>query len=276
MGNQLNIRVASEISERLDKIASLLEEKGLIKEAYEIDEITDTIEAMTKFPPEAVELAKELGIRLTPETASEIVKKYYKPGMEQKLKQEGLLDKEAFGLSPKTKKLILLAALLANTLIPQAEAKTRDIDMYKIPDFPIVVKFDQLRGVSRGSDERLYDPDDLKDLKKRDPKSFKIVMDAYNKQQEEKQKLRDLRKKTMEQAQETLKKMPEKIKKVKYTDLLRDEFGNTGTLITYEDGSKDLLGDIIENGRSLRSILEKKGEIKVDPNAERVVLPKCS
>lgn len=37
------------LSERLDKVASVLEEKGLIKEAEELDVISNTIEAKRPF-----------------------------------------------------------------------------------------------------------------------------------------------------------------------------------------------------------------------------------
>lgn len=250
------------VTKRLDKIATELENCGYIKEAREIDAVSDVIEAMANFPPQAIELARELGIRLTPETASKIVSEYYDPKMEKQLKQESKdVTKEAMQLSPKTKKFMLLAMYLANAFLSQVSAKN--------PDKPILVRLDQFEG--RGRQEHIYTPRDLQMLKERDPKTYSIVMNAYYKQQAGKEYVQEIKQNQERRTKEMdIYKMPATMKKVKDRDLLRDEFGNTGTLITYEDGTKELLGDIIDRGQSLRTRLERAGEIKVDPNAERV------
>lgn len=254
----------TKIAAMLDKVANSLEELGDIKSAYEIDKITDTIEAMAKFPPEVVQLAQELGIRLTPETAAKIVAEHYDPKSEQQLKQE-LSTKEAMKVSMKAKKLALLAMLLANTFLSQVRAEKLDK--------PIIVNIPGFEG--KGRQEYIYTPDDLEQLKKRDPKTYAVIMDLYYKQQAQGELAKERREFIRRQQEKTQKGQPATMKKVKRQELLHDEFGNTATFTIYEDGSKELLGDIIENGRSLRTTLEKAGEIKVDPTAERVTPPRC-
>jgi hypothetical protein len=231
----------------MDKIADRAEAAGLIPEAYALDKIADTLEAMGNFPPEAQELAKQLGITLNKQTAAEIVKKYL--GSSAPLGADG--TKEAMPVNPKFRSLVMLATILAAGFIADVAAKAQ----------PITVNFP--------TGAVTYTAKDLKQLEKQDPKSFAVVMDAYNLQQAQAQSRSEI-----SQSNQDRMKGQEKPKgydkPTKNVEELSDAFGNQGRLITYTDGTKNLEGDIMQGGVSLRGLLERKGDIPFNPKAERV------
>lgn len=237
----------SKIAGALDKIADSLESHGYLKEAYELDKISESLEAMDTFPPEAVQLARELGITLNAQNAAEIVAKYLNTPS-----TGGIGDKEAMGISPKIRSLAMLAVILASSFISQVEAKGS----------PITVKAPQGGTVT-------YTAKDLRQLEKGDPKSFAIVMDNYHKQEAEHHKSRFQDSVNVDDAQNS-RKPGQADKTVKNVEELKDAFGNTARLITYTDGKKKLEGDIMHGGVSLRDKLVRSGEIPFTPNAPMV------
>lgn len=238
----------AKIAGYLDNIADRVEAAGFKKEASEIDAVSDTLEAMAKFPPQAVELARSLGINLTPQNAAEIVKKYFDP------KVTGDMSKEAL-MTPKVKSLAFLAALLVSNFIGSVEAKGK----------PITVRFP--------TGTVTYTAQDLKQLEKGDPKSFAVVMDVYEKQQAEATSTAEISKSNLDRMKGQEK--PQGYDKpTKNIEEMNDEFGNSARLVTYTDGTKKLEGDIYHGGVSFRDKLTRSGEIPHDPSAKH--LPKQS
>jgi len=223
----------------IDRVIKQVISKGRIREAYSLYKISQVVEALNKFPPEAVQLAKELGITLTPENAAEIVAKYSNPAISADI------SKEALDMKSQAKSLALLAALLANTFISSVEAKGKPIT------------------INTNFGPKTYSAQELKQLKKSDPKSFSIVMGLYNKQQGSRM---DVEEKNVlhEKQVAQMPKPGEEMKTVKDREDLEDEFGNKARLITYEDGTKKLEGDILHGGVSLRKKLLSRGEILPD------------
>lgn len=225
-------KVATDIDHVIRQVLS----KGRFREAYSLYKISQIVEALDTFPPEAVQLAKELGITLTPENAADIVAKYSDPAISADM------NKEALDMKSRTKSLAILAALLANTFISSVEAKNKPIT------------------INTNFGPKTYTSQELKQLEKSDPKSFAIVMGLYNKQQSSRM---DIEEKNVLH-EEQMAKMPrpgEGMKAIKDREELKDEFGNQARLITYEDGTKRLEGDILHGGVSLRKKLLARGEI---------------
>lgn len=183
-------------------------------------------EAKKKYSPKS--LAKELGINLTPQNAADIVKKYLNANVhEAKIK------------NPKLRNLAALAALLAAGFISAVQASGD----------PITVK------TPFGT--KTYEANDLKKLQKTDPKTFAIVMEMAGKQNDAYSK--GVYQRAMSY---TTDKAPAGYERAtKGIEELSDEFGNSGRLITFTDGTKELEGDILHGGVSFRKKLEQRGEI---------------
>lgn len=183
-------------------------------------------EAKKKYSPKS--LAKELGINLTPQNAADIVKKYLNANVhEAKIK------------NPKLRNLAALAALLAAGFISAVQASGD----------PITVK------TPFGT--KTYEANDLKKLQKTDPKTFAIVMEMAGKQNDAYSK--GVYQRAMGY---TTDKAPAGYERAtKGIEELSDEFGNSGRLITFTDGTKELEGDILHGGVSFRKKLEQRGEI---------------
>ena len=236
----------AKIAGHLDSIADRIEAAGLKKEALAIDAVSDTIEAMSKFTPQVVELARSLGINLNaPGVAAKIVAENFDPKATAELGA-----KEAL-MNPKAKSLAFLAALLVSNFIGSVEAKGK----------PITVRFPT--GVVT------YNAQDLKQLEKGDPKSFAVVMDAYEKQQAEAASTQEISK-SNEDRMRGQEKPQGYDKSTKNVEEMSDEFGNKARLITYTDGTKMLEGDMYHGGTSLRDKLTKSGDIPHDPSAKHL------
>ena len=235
----------SKIANDLDKIADSVESEGHREAALAIDKIADAIEAMSNFPPEAVELARELGITLNKGNAAKIVQQHLDP----KMTEDGM--KEAMKLNPKARSLAMLAAILAMGFINEVAAKGK----------PITVNFP--------TGAVTYTAKDLKNLEKGDPKTFAIVMDQYEKQQSQSQSQSEIDETTRSQAQKAGKPGYD-VKPTKNIEDLSDDFGNTARLITFTDGTKKLEGDIYHGGVSLRDKLTRSGEIPHEPDEKHL------
>lgn len=242
------LKIASDI----DNISEKMEASGRIKEAYALDKIADTLEAMVQFPPEAIQMARELGITLNPQNAAEIVKKYLNPKMMNAAPgAPGMESKEALNVNPKVRQFAVLAMILANAFIANVQAKGK----------PITVTFP--------TGTVTYDAKALKQLERSDPASFSLVMNQYEKQQSQAQSQREIDETARAQAQKAGKPSGYE-KPVKDTEHLNDDFGNTATLTTYTDGTKKLEGDIYHGGVSLRDKLTRSGEIPHEPGAKHL------
>jgi hypothetical protein len=235
----MDIRIANIVAS-LERVADSCEQRGLMKEAYDLDVIANTLEReagmmgfLKGLPAKAKQLAQSMGITLNAQNAADIVKKYYDPNVE--------MEKEA-AMKDKARQMAMLAAMLVTGFLSQVEAAKG----------PITVQF------PTGS--KTYSAQELKQLAKGDPKSFAVVMEQYQEQQAKGQQVRQERERSQERAQKAEK--PEAgAKVVKDRERLSDDFGNTAVLITYQDGTKELKDDILQGGVSLRKMLEDKGEI---------------
>lgn len=242
------LKIASDI----DSISEKMEASGRVKEAYALDKIADTLEAMTQFPPEAIQMARQLGISLNPQNAAEIVKKYLNPKLLNSAPgAPDMENKEALDVSPKLRQYAALAMILASSFIASIQAKGK----------PITVTFP--------TGTITYNAKDLKQLEKSDPASFALVMNQYEKQQAQAQSQREIDETARAQAQKAGKPSGYE-KSVKDTEHLSDDFGNTATLITYTDGTKKLEGDIYHGGVSLRDKLTRSGKIPHEPGAKHL------
>lgn len=232
----------------LDKIAERVEASGLTEEALALDKVADALEAMTNYPPQAIQLARELGITLNPQTVAEIITKYSNPPMGA----TGDLSKEALAVNPKLRQFVALAALLASSFLSSVEAKGNPVT------------------VNTPFGQKTYSVQDLKQLKKADPKSFAIVMEQYNQQEKQNLHSRTQDSITTDESRSAPKPgVSDKV--VKNVEDMSDDFGNEARLITYNDGTKYLEGDILQNGVSLRDKLTRSGEIPHDPSGQRAV-----
>jgi hypothetical protein len=186
-------------------------------------------EAKKKYSPKL--LAKELDINLTPDQMTEIVKKYLNANIHEA------------GVKPKVRQLAALAALIAAGFISAVQAENEPIT--------IQTPFGQ----------KTYEAKDLRKLQKTDPKTFAVVMEMSKKQNDA------FSKRLFQRAMGyTTDKAPTGYEKiVKNTEDMNDEFGNEARLITYTDGSQELLGDMLGGaagaGVSFRKTLESRGEI---------------
>jgi len=235
------------LANALDNIANSIESSGYAKEALALDKIADTLEAMSTFSPEAIQMARELGITLNAQNSAEIVAKYLNtPSV------GGMEDKEAMGVSPRIRSLAMLAMVLASSFLSEVAAKGK----------PITINAPQGGTIT-------YSVNDLKQLEKGDPKSFAIVMENYHKQEAMHQKSRFQDSLTVDDSQNS-QKPGEAAKSVKNVEELKDAFGNTARLITYTDGKKKLEGDIMHGGVSLRDKLVRSGEIPFNSSDTRV------
>jgi hypothetical protein len=226
-------KVASDIDYVIKQIVS----RGKIREAYSLYKVAQVIEALDKFPPDIVQLAKDIGVILTPENIAEIITKYSNPSIPMDM------NKEAFDMKSRTKSLALLAAMLVNTFISSVEAKGKPIT------------------VNTNFGPKTYTAQELKQLKKTDPKSFSIILKLYMEQQDSRMDVEN--KKELHEQVMKGKPLPGKeMKAVKEREDLEDDFGNKARLITYEDGTKKLEGDILHGGVSLRKKLLERGEIQ--------------
>jgi hypothetical protein len=241
----------SKIAGDIDKIADSVESRGHTEAALALDKIADTLEAMAKFPPEAIQLARQLGINLTPQNAAEIVKKYHDPKADVGGPGVGGDPMKEAMMNPKMRSLVMLASILAMGFINEVAAKGK----------PITVNFP--------TGAITYDAKELKNLEKGDPKTFAIVMDQYEKQQSQAQSQSEISKTVRDQAQGAPKPGYD-TKPTKNVEELNDEFGNSARLITYTDGTKSLEGDIFHGGVSLRDKLTRSGEIPHDPSAKHL------
>lgn len=218
----------------VDVISDRLQEAGLAEEAGRLDVVADALEAMGGVPgidPRAIELAKNLGITLTPENAADIVEKYFKPGV-------GAVSGEVEAAMGKAQQLAMLAALLVSGFIGSVQAQNEPIT------------------VNTPFGTKTYSARDLKSLSRTDPKTFAIIMEQHGKQQKGRYQ------RTMQRGL-GLGETPsgEYGKPTKGIEELSDDFGNYGRLITFEDGTKELKGDILHGGVSFRKKLEQRGEI---------------
>lgn len=229
----------------LDSIAEKVEASGLTDEALALDKVADALEAMGNFPPQALQLAKELGITLNKQNAADIVKQYLGKAP---VDEAGM--KEALALNPKLRSLAMLATILAAGFVADVAAKGS----------PINITFDN--GMIQ-----TYTAKDLKNLEKSDPKTFSIVMDQYEKQQAQAASQSEISQTTQNKAQKATQP-GYGVKPTKNIEDLKDQFGNEARLITYTDGSKSMEGDIYHGGVSLRDKLTRSGEISPDPSAK--------
>lgn len=219
----------------IDVLADKLQEAGLAEEAGRLDVVADALEAMGGLPgidPRAIELAKNLGITLTPENAADIVEKYFKPGA-------GQIPGEVEAAMSNANKFALLAALLVSGFINSIQAQNEPIT------------------VNTPFGNKTYSARELKSLSKTDPKTFAIVMEQHGKQQ---------RGRSQRLMQKGLRmpegpSIPGYEKATKNFEQLSDDFGNTAQFITFTDGTKELKGDILHGGVSFRKKLEQRGEI---------------
>lgn len=192
---------------------------------YEKLIMATVIESKKRYSPK--DMAKDLGITLTPESAAELVKKYLNASVHEAK------------VNPKIRQLAALAALLAAGFISAVQAQNE----------PVTVR--SSFGV------KTYEAKDLKRLQKTDPKTFAIIMEKVRKQNDTFSK--SLYQRAMGYSTDKAPSGYERI--TKNIEDLSDDFGNTGRLITYTDGSKDLEGDIMHGGVSFRKKLERRGEI---------------
>lgn len=218
----------------VDVVADKLQEAGLADEAGRLDVVADVLEAMGGMPgidQRAIELAKNLGITLTPENAADIVEKYFKPGV-------AAVPGEVEAAMGRAQQLAMLAALLVSGFIGSVQAQQEPIT------------------VNTPFGAKTYSVNDLKTLSKRDPKTFAIIMEQHGKQSEG-------RYRRLMQRGRGLGETPsgEYGKATKGIEELSDDFGNSGRLITFTDGTKELKGDILHGGVSFRKKLEQRGEI---------------
>lgn len=229
----------SKIAADIENVVGSIISKGKIREAYNLYKIAQVVESLEKFPPDAVQLAKELGITLTPENAAEIVSKYSDPSISAEM------AREAIDMKSRAKSLALLAAMLANMFISSVEAGGKPIT------------------IQTNFGPQTYSAQEIKQLKKSDPKSFAILMNKYYEQQGTQTGLQE-QKVLHEKKMEQMPKPGEDMKTVKNIEEKKDQFGNEARLITYEDGTKKLEGDILQGGVSLRKLLLDRGEILPD------------
>lgn len=185
--------------------------------------------AKKKYSPKL--LAKELNINLTPEQMTQIVKKYLNASVHEAK------------VNPKIRQLVGLAALIAAGFINAVQAEDKPITV-QTPLGP-----------------QTYEAKDLKRLQKTDAKTFAVIMELAQKQQDA------YSKRLFQRAMGyTTDKAPTGYEKIlKNTEDLQDDFGNEARLITYTDGSQELLGDILGGAgggnTSYRKVLESRGEI---------------
>jgi hypothetical protein len=224
-----------ELAKRLDDVADGLESRGCVKEAADLDRISNTLEMLEAgsiVSPKAQAMAREMGINLTPETAAKIIAEHYDP-------QAGpITDVQAAGAAGR---LGMLAALLVSGLLGQVEAKG-----------PITI--DTPFG------QKTYSARDLKQLSRREPKTFALVMEQVADQGIDKA-LAGEKAEGLRRQQKRTPGMTGQEKVVADRKELSDQFGNRATLITYQDGTKELEGDILQGGVSFRKMMEDKGVV---------------
>jgi len=252
----MDLKIAALIG-AIEDIANKCEAQGLIKEAAELDMVANTLEVeagmMGDWWKKAQQFAKTLGINLTWDKAIDIVKKWADDIDPQMLSQgAGAEVMQRMAAKMGTGKMMaMLAAMIISGFISQIEARGKPITV----ESPLGIK--------------TYTAKELRQLSKADPKSFSIVMEQSQKQQAKIQQAIHQRQQGLERAQRA-DKPTEDMTTVKDTEMKSDEFGNEAKLITFEDGSKQLDGDIMFGGKSLRTLMEQNGEIAKDPNAPRV------
>jgi len=244
----MDIRIASQIVSQIEKIADSCELRGAMEEAYQLDIIANTIEkqaagqmALQDVPAEAKELAKELGVNLTLDNALDIIQKYYNPNMPKEAAAGG-----------KMRQWATLAAMLAGLLTSQAEAGKGVFNMLPKGQKEFTIDFP--------TGAKTYTLKELKDLMKSEPKSGAIAMERLIEQLGQKQQAGARRERNIQRSQQGIAP-GSKAKPVVDTEREKDQYGNISTLITYQDGSKELEGDHLVGGVSYRKMLEKKGEI---------------
>lgn len=228
--------VYAKLAQRIDAVADGLESRGCVKEAADLDRISNTLEmleAASIVNPKAQALAREMGINLTPETAAKIVAEHYNP-------QAGGPVEDVMAASP-AGRLGMLAALLVSGLLGQVEAKG-----------PITI--------NTPFGQKTYTARDLKQLSRRDPKTFAVVMEQAGEQGIDKA-LAGEKAEGIQRQQQRSPGMTGKEKVVADREELSDQFGNKATLITYQDDTKELQGDILQGGVSFRKMMENKGVI---------------
>lgn len=262
----MDIRIANIVAS-LEKVADSCESRGLMKEAFDLDVIANTLEreadsgvnVINMLPPGGKALAKELGIsNLSPEEAGKLMKQYY-PGSGAKLS----FNVDA-ALKDKTRNLALLATMIgalvgatqpaeaAKKFTPQEEQTIEQVKEMGEVKGPITVEFN--------GKETTYDQDALDKLKRSDLASWAVVQLKAKDKEQKGEKVQKIRQRTEERAKKS-PKMDSDFKAVKDSERLSDDFGNTAMLITYQDGTKELKDDILQGGVSLRKMLEDKGEI---------------
>ncbi|MDD5650185.1 MAG: hypothetical protein PHF86_07215 [Candidatus Nanoarchaeia archaeon] len=199
-----------------------------MKKITNFEILINTIVKESKKKTTPKEFAKEIGVDLTLDKAIDMMKKY--------LKSSNVVESK---LGPKTRNLAALAAILAAGFINVIQAQGE----------PLTVKTPF--GV------KTYEAKDLKRLSKTDPKTFAIIIEQAAKQQS------SYINKVFDRAKgyNVDNPMSSEFKTVKNTENLSDEFGNEGRLISYDDGTKELEGDVLHGGISFRKKLEQRGEI---------------
>jgi len=182
-----------------------------------------------KFNPK--EMAKALGITLTPDTVADLIKKYYNANLDGNLIEAKL--------GPRGRQLAALAALLMAGFVEGIAAQNEPIT------------------VQTPFGQKTYSAKEMKSLAKTDKKTFDIIMDQFADQKDAFSK--GVYNRAMGYSTD---KAPAGYEKAtKGIEELSDEFGNSGRLITFTDGSKQLEGDILHGGVSYRQKLERSGDI---------------
>lgn len=228
----------TKLAQRLDLVADGLESRGCVREAADLDSISNTLEMLEAansssiVSPQAQSLARDMGINLTPDTAAKLIAEHYDP---QAGTGTDVMAASAGG------RLGMLAALLVSGFLGQIQAQG-----------PITV--DTPFG------QKTYTARDLKQLSRQDPKSFALVMKRVEEQGIDRS-LAGEKSEGIQRQQARTPGMTGKERVVSDRQELKDQFGNTATLITYRDGTKELEGDISQGGVSFRKMMEDKGEI---------------
>jgi hypothetical protein len=292
------LKIASDI----DAIADKIEGFGCVREALALDKIADTLELLRSVPPEALSMARELGLNLNnPQAVLEFIAKNLNSGVSGG--PGSMESKEALNVGPKVRQYAMLAMLLANAFISSAQAKGGPVTVMT-PQGPSTYSIQQVKHIKdtnpgmfaeimkdskifetladnmlkdakgKGSitinyemGPKTYKAQDLEDLRRGDPKSFAIAAEKYDQQSAQAQSVSEISQSNQGRAQNA-PKPGDNMKPVKNIEELSDAFGNEGRLITYTDGSKSMEGDIYQGGVSLRDRLTRSGEIAPDPSAE--------
>jgi len=229
----------------LDRIANVVESRGLIQEAASIDAVSDTIEAMAgvpnidvkKIPWNIIQKARQEGVDLTDES---VVLKLIQQGISQGIRPSGSSieasqEAEAAAMSKALGALALTLMGIFPAAAQQFERGWTKMDPTEISD-PATAKAQQYRDTQKEINKEVYNMG-IKQSPKTPADSLALL--------------------------ETTKRNPQV---VEYSDA----FGNKATLVTYQDGSVEYTGDILVGGVSQRQLWENKGvKLKPGPYANK-------